>query len=94
MVAIEKRMVRRTDDPLGEYREIILYQAEGSLHCVWEATGFLSDADVSFAQRQQLATGTRENMQQRFTEIVQGLCDDGFSVCERDSSAAIADKAQ
>jgi len=87
MVEIDSMMLRRTDDPLGEYRRIILYQREGPLHSVWEATGYLSRPDFAFVKRRQLKIGNRTDMQKFFAETAQSLRDEGFSVCEPDLSA-------
>jgi hypothetical protein len=76
MMAIDSVMLHRKDDPSHEYREIILYQAEGHF-AVWVAVSFLKDPN--FHQRSQVDIGSETEMRDRFNAEIERLKAEGFT---------------
>ena len=76
MMAIESVMLHRRNDPSHEYREIILYQADGHF-AVWVAVSFLKDPD--FHRRSQVDIGSETEMRGRFDAEIERLKADGFT---------------
>jgi len=79
MVGIKTVTLHRRDDPRHEYRQIILYQADGR-HAVWEVIGFVTDPDTM--KRSRLAFGGLREMLQYFDNAVRELGDQGFAICD------------
>lgn len=74
-------MFHRRDDPLNEYRQLILYEdpTARSKWAVWEVISFISGPDTM--KRSQRAHGSEYHMRKEFDKRDKELRDEGFVIC-------------
>jgi hypothetical protein len=77
MMPVDSATLLRRDDPLHEYRRIILYQNEqGRGFEIWETIGFAKDGHDS--RRAQVAIGGESEIRTEFDAYLGRLENEGF----------------
>ena len=81
-ITVKRAVLRRQDDPQGEYRDLLIYQ-EDDLFLLWQGIGFFLVPPFEFQERKQLAFGREQDVKTKFAAEVHRLCHkEGFVVCE------------
>lgn len=85
-IARDSVMLSRRDDPLNEYRQILLYEDSRGQWAVEEVIKFLSRPDTMRSSRR--AQGGGYDMRNYFEALIAELRKEGFVICESDDVPA------